>query len=1216
MAKTASQQSVQSVQSQSSVQSQQPSTLMLYGRLTSINADERMEAAEQLLSALTTFQGSHESPVSEVDSADALELACAPDVAYGIRRLLRGLPSSNDGARQGFAVALAELLRSVPFVKTSLAIDLLVKLTEINGTRSSKEEKELYFGRMFGLMAICQSGLLRLAHTTIEDVALITSTLVQFANAKSYLSEAACKVVLTALEEVQHSPIAQEATDKIIRLVLANGIQNPEELWFAVEGQRIVPSYGGWQELLDLHRSNKDKLIDVLKNTTHTNPRVHSAWKSVISELTAPSAAVPKRLALGDFWTGLDELMFTSTHERKYLGFQVFQLILPSIDESQVALFITPHFMRCLINNLAGHDNFLHKQAKHTAQLLSKLAVDKPVMALPLVMQLIGKHGNFRFDTITRTKTVETILGSLTAEGIESYIGFLSKAFFDPKTMNVTEEELADASRVESIRRWILEQMSLLVRVGKVKKDESWILTVVEFLVVHGFFRVVKKDAKNKIVQPVVPDLSETLRSFCREKLQSVLGSLSTMSLTAAPTTGAETAAAKTIRGKTGVRLNGDSWAYFVCQLIKTHRASKNLEQIENDEDEEVEQAINDGFAHITAIRATIAKLPKSDSQAIAEHHAFELLFLHVLLSIFTESGESASLVKELDDCYNLMFKPAPVEAPKASKKRKAGGKADAVEQAVEESDEPKPEPVEVLMDILISFLAKPSAVARGLASDVFKVFCGRMTQTSIDLIFDVLAAKGGVQGAGELFETEDDVQGMDVDGEDDDAEGDDGKDSEEDDEDEDEDDDDEDDAADFEADSGPMVVDEELRRKIQEALGDAGGNDDDDDEDEGLDDDQMEAFDDKLAEIFRHRKDIKTVKKDTKQSVLHFKTRVLDFIELFIRTSPTSPMIIGVAKSLLKFAESTSTSPDEKYLNTRMVALLKNGLSHAKKVPVVSKGDAIAFLREVHAFALRAPNKNYASLCSTMSIYAVKLYQQCDPSLPTTEETVKIVLEEEPSKKRRKGDKKKDEVAPAAVSAPAAPETPLFSIADTDAVADVYLGSLVNFVTVKNTHIHPDLFTDLTNRYPKHAASLLVPAVQLTMQSKLKSYPLVQAFNILAEVVKKLPKIETELQTEAGAVFLKSFGTAAANALQSTVDAPTEGPFSFGKDRVKDLIKAISAILRRIKGASKKNAQIATAFDQERLVEVATVIAEHERFKQTASISKMASELVKIMAV
>jgi DNA polymerase phi len=57
-------------------------------------------------------------------------------------------------------------------------------------------------------------------------------------------------------------------------------------------------------------------------------------------------------------------------------------------------------------------------------------------------------------------------------------------------------------------------------------------------------------------------------------------------------------------------------------------------------------------------------------------------------------------------------------------------------------------------------------------------------------------------------------------------------------------------------------VVDEELRRKVEEAMRSQGILGDDSEEEELLDDDAMEAFDEKLAEIFKQKKMEKQDKK------------------------------------------------------------------------------------------------------------------------------------------------------------------------------------------------------------------------------------------------------------------------------------------------------------------------------------------------------------------
>jgi len=50
-----------------------------------------------------------------------------------------------------------------------------------------------------------------------------------------------------------------------------------------------------------------------------------------------------------------------------------------------------------------------------------------PTLGFTLILQLTGTNGNRQFDKLTKTKTVESILASMNAEGIETYIDYLLK---------------------------------------------------------------------------------------------------------------------------------------------------------------------------------------------------------------------------------------------------------------------------------------------------------------------------------------------------------------------------------------------------------------------------------------------------------------------------------------------------------------------------------------------------------------------------------------------------------------------------------------------------------------------------------------------------------------------------------------------------------------------------------------------------------------------
>ena len=94
--------------------------MSLYWDLASLDPSARIKAAETLTTHLAELQTQH-SPTSPnlIKTEDDLNKACAPDVVYALKRLLRGLPSNRAGARQGFSVMLTEVCANWPGVRTS-----------------------------------------------------------------------------------------------------------------------------------------------------------------------------------------------------------------------------------------------------------------------------------------------------------------------------------------------------------------------------------------------------------------------------------------------------------------------------------------------------------------------------------------------------------------------------------------------------------------------------------------------------------------------------------------------------------------------------------------------------------------------------------------------------------------------------------------------------------------------------------------------------------------------------------------------------------------------------------------------------------------------------------------------------------------------------------------------------------------------------------------
>jgi DNA polymerase phi len=141
----------------------------------------------------------------------------------------------------------------------------------------------------------------------------------------------------------------------------------------------------------------------------------------------------------------------TSTPQRKYWGFEVVSKALPLLPEKMLPLVFTQNFMKCWMNHLSGEDRYLHKAAQRIvgkvlldfrwgtdpthdkqAKQVQDITKTNSLVGFALLSQLLGKNGSRSFDKVTKTKTVENIMGNLNTEGVQQYIDFLTKLILDP----------------------------------------------------------------------------------------------------------------------------------------------------------------------------------------------------------------------------------------------------------------------------------------------------------------------------------------------------------------------------------------------------------------------------------------------------------------------------------------------------------------------------------------------------------------------------------------------------------------------------------------------------------------------------------------------------------------------------------------------------------------------------------------------------------------
>lgn len=195
---------------------------------------------------------------------------------------------------------------------------------------------------------------------------------------------------------------------------------------------------------------------------------------------------------------------------------------------------------------------------------------------------------------------------------------------------------------------------------------------------------------------------------------------------------------------------------------------------------------------------------------------------------------------------------------------------------------------------------------------------------------------------------------------------------------------------SDKEASSSGESVDEELAEfdaKLAQALGVRtmeNGDDNEQSSDEDMNDEQMEALDSHLETVFRERKKVvseKTQKKEARETIVNFKCRVLELLDIFVKHRHTSYLALTLLPSLLT-AIQTTKSP---LVSSKALDLIRkySQLCKKEKIPsptVDAHKDAIlSLLKGIHEQATKEGSNAYASACSQASLLFVKVLASQD---------------------------------------------------------------------------------------------------------------------------------------------------------------------------------------------------------------------------------------------
>ncbi|XP_015061041.1 rDNA transcriptional regulator pol5 [Solanum pennellii] len=936
--------------------------IAVFKDLAAADASIREAAANSLVAELLEVQKAYDILENkevvegqlklEAEKDDGLN-NCAPSLRYAVRRLIRGISSSRECARQGFALGMTVLVGAVPCIKVDALLKLIVELLEISSSMKGQDMKDCLLGRLFAYGSIARSGRFTLEWTADKNTPYIkefVGSLVWLAKKKLYLQEPAVSIILelvdklpvdVSLNHVLEAPGLKEWFESAMEvgnpdaLLLALAIREKTGVYNKDFGKLLPFPYSPSRLFSVEHLS---LLSNCLKESHFCLPRTHSVWYSLVNILLPenvqqdfdPSAALnsTRKHKKGRKGSSAEEdieknlknfceviiegSLLPSSHNCKNLAFNVLLLLLPKLPTSCIYNVLSYKVVQCLKDILSAKDTNLFKASQYFLREFSEWVKHDDVRRVAVIMAL-QKHSNGKFDCFTRSKTVKELMAEFKTEsGCMLLIQNLVDMFLDEARAS---EETSDQSQTTDDNSEIgsLEDKDSVGTVGTSDFLKGWVVESLPNSLKHlsldtnARFRVQREILKFLAVQGLFSstlgtevtsfELEEKFRwpksaissALCRMCIEQLQLLLSNAQKGEGPQV-----------VPSGLEAN-DLGAYFM-RFLTTLRNIPSVSLFRSLDDDD-EKAIK----KLQAMESQLSRQERSLGPGIAKNklRSMRYLLIQLLLQVLLRPQEFSEAASELVICCTKAFRSSDLLA--------SSGDDEA------EGDD-SPEFMDVLVDTMLSLLPQSSAPMRTAIEQVFKCFCEDVTDDGLHRMLRVI--KKDLKPARH--------QETDSENEDDD----------------------DDDVLDIEEaeDSDEAEMDETAERHAhvddsETVVGVEGVTSElpvasDDDSDEGLDDDAMFRLDTHLAKMYNAKKNQAGSETAHSQLAL-FKLRVLSLLEIYLHENPEKPKVVNIFSSLAHAFVNPHTTEGNEQLGQRIWGILQKKIFKAKDYP---KGEVIEF--------------------------------------------------------------------------------------------------------------------------------------------------------------------------------------------------------------------------------------------------------------------------------
>ena len=559
------------------------------------------------------------------------------------------------------------------------------------------------------------------AWTTVLDIVY------DLAKKKPWLRDECGFILFKSIRSLKGKDVkyAQLLVDKLLAKGLSKTTQGVA-IWIGVQAEfpSIELPHGVWRHEDPLNRKETSRLAKILMEApTATSPengldlettakgawttKLQFAWDVILAELMAvqpqglqKNTRLAKRVKFGDFWKECidsklsqinkdsmlrkSDTLFaaSSSEERKYSGFLLFQQMTPIVPVHLLPDIFTKNLMRCLINQLASQERYLHRAAERSIKALIARARLNPNARAPILKAVLDpEKGDINFDKITKTKTVEFLISSVNDPTFEQ----VTEVYEDLILRPGVEDDKAATSRRQSAADQLVSAVKSIQQPTEEDLAKSQCLVsirrILAVLAKYAYFDVDNVQC-NRGLSPS-PKVSQASREMFRTRISSCLSSL----------------VAKPIGQP----------SYFAYELVcSIHGREENMEHPNTvlNADENVRSVLKAAWQILRKLHSQSSHIPDVEARF---YRALELLYALTIIQVHNEEADAVGILVELNNSFNpLLHEKKP------------------------------PRDSATLIEILLSFIAKPSLLFRRLAQQVFTACAPELDDSALQSMIGV----------------------------------------------------------------------------------------------------------------------------------------------------------------------------------------------------------------------------------------------------------------------------------------------------------------------------------------------------------------------------------------------------------------------------------------------------------------------------------------------